>query len=243
MILASNKKQWAFGKIDHRYAYKALPPKPSGACFATLALCNPDTKRWNGFRPRTLLFGSTAAVLHYNCLSRIIASLARRLLLLPTIGYFDDFGPIAAFEGAVEAFSAFAEFFALIGPELKIEKSFIGNANSFLGLSATFPSPGNGMTLSLALSSDKAARWAALAERILRDNQITHTALESLLGRLAFAQAAVFGMFARAVLKPLYSKFYAPRYSAHLTPSIIRNLTWWISALRNVQKRVIHFDR
>lgn len=138
-ILAANKKQWAFGKIDHRDAYKALPLKPSEACFATLALRNPDDGVWYGFRPRTLMFGSTAAVLHYNCLSRVIASLACRLLLLPAVGYFGDFGFITAADGADEAFASFAEFFTLLGMELKVEKSPIGNFNSFLGLDATFP--------------------------------------------------------------------------------------------------------
>ena len=242
-ILATNKRTWVFGKVDHRDAYKALPMKPSEARFATLALWDPIEKKWNGFTPRTLIFGSTAAVLHYNCLSRVIASLACRLLLLPTLGYFDDFGFIVAAEGADEAFSAFTEFFALFGIELKIEKSSMGNFNSFLGLDATFPAPDNRMTLSLSLSVDKAIRWAGLIERILRDNLITHTTLESLLGRLVFAQTAVFGKFARAMLKPLYIKFYAPRYNSRLTPAIIRNLTWWISALRNVQKGVIHFNR
>ena len=110
-------------------------------------------------------------------------------------------------------------------------------------MGAIFPAPGNNMTLSISLSREKASRWASLIERILNDETISHTSLESLLGRLVFAQAAVFGRFARAMAKPLYAKFYAPRFSTNITPAIFRNLTWWLSALQNTQSRIIAFDR
>ena len=242
-IISKTARQWAFGKIDHRDAYKSLPLLPSGARYAVIALYNPQTQVWNGFRPRTQLFGSIAAVLHYNCLSRIIASLACQILLIPTIGYFDDFGFLTAFSDSDATMRAFAEFFSPLGLELKTEKSIIGVIDGFLGLEAYFPCPPNRLTLSLSLSNDKATRWADLIDRILEEGAISHTSLESLIGRLSFAQTAVFGRFARAMLKPLYVKLYTARYFNALPPALIRNLVWWGAALRKIQQRAIHFHR
>ena len=91
-ILSAKENAWAFGKIDHEAAYKAPPLRPEDIKHVVIALWGPKCKSWFAFSPRTLLSGPKAAVLHYNCLPRVIASLACRILLIPTIGYFDDFG-------------------------------------------------------------------------------------------------------------------------------------------------------
>ena len=61
-ILPAKHNAWAFGKIDHESAYKALPPRPADTRNTVIALRGPLSKSWFGFRPRTLLFGPTAAV-------------------------------------------------------------------------------------------------------------------------------------------------------------------------------------
>ena len=118
-ILSDRDNARAFGKIDHEAAYKALPLRPSDTRHAVIALWGPKSKKMFGFRPRTLLFGSTAAVIHYNCLSRIIASLACRILLLPTIGYFGDFGFFVNAQDAPMAMGNFTELFEILGLTLK----------------------------------------------------------------------------------------------------------------------------
>ena len=45
-----------------------------------------------GFAPRAQLFGFTAAVIHYTCFPRAVASVASRLLRIPRVGYYDDCG-------------------------------------------------------------------------------------------------------------------------------------------------------
>ena len=73
---------------------------------------NPADGSWYGFMPRTLLFGSTAAVLHYNCLSRVIAPLACRAHKIPRKGYYGDFGMVVpeSFVGlALHTFTGFNE--------------------------------------------------------------------------------------------------------------------------------------
>ena len=64
-----SKKDWAFLKGDDTSAYKNLPLRPSDAHLAAIGLWGPNTKNWFAFLPRTLFFGATASVLHYNFFS------------------------------------------------------------------------------------------------------------------------------------------------------------------------------
>ena len=242
-ILSTRQCAWAFGKVDHEATYKALPLRPADARHAVIALWDNTTKAWFGFKPKTLLFGSAAAVLHYNCLSRLLASLACRILMLPTIGYFGDFGFFAYAPDSAMDMATFSEFCSLLGLSLKMAKSSIGTRNTFLGISAHFPAPTNRMTLTLALTPEKASTWASLIDRFIAEGHISHAQLEALIGRLGFAQTAVFGRFARAMIKPLYTKLYAKRYNSAIAPPLMRNLRWWGATLMNIIPRVVAFDR
>ena len=74
-------------KADHADAYKQLPVATKDELAAAVTLKGPVGGEWYGFIPHTQLLGSTAAALHYNCLSRVIASLACRVLKIPRVGY------------------------------------------------------------------------------------------------------------------------------------------------------------
>ena len=91
-------------------AYKQLPLLPAHSRFAIVSLWDPDLDRARFFRPRTLLFGSTLAVLHYNGLSRLIATLSCRLLGIPCLGYYDDFVIIAPEDRIALALDAIIAF-------------------------------------------------------------------------------------------------------------------------------------
>ena len=117
---------------------------------------------WCGFPPREKLFGPIDAVLHYNCVSRIIATLIYRLLLIPTIGYFDEFRFFARTADAGLTLAQITEIITLMVFDLKTEKSPIGENNVFLGLTAYSPQPRNLMSSVISPPRDKAHRWAQL---------------------------------------------------------------------------------
>ena len=242
-ILSAKQVAWSFGEIDHKDAYKSLPLRPGDSKYAVIALRDPTKGGWFGFRPKTQLFGPTAAVLHYNYLSRLMTSLACRLLLIPTVGYFDDFGFLVHATDASLAMSALTELFNTMGFILKVEKSAIGANITFLGLDARYPAPSNHMSLSLSIPADKSTKRARLIDVIISERRISATTLESLIGRLGIAQTAVFGRFAMAMLKPLYAKLYATRCNDNLPPPLRRNLACWRATLVNLRPRVITFDR
>ena len=206
-VIRAFPRAWAFGKVDHRAAYKFLPLRPSDAQYAVIALWNPDDENWYGCRPRTQLFGSTASVLHYNCFSRLLTTLLTRLLMIPLLGYFDDFGFYAPLEYAVETLDRVARFCHILRIPLKEEKSAAGPIMTFLGLTGPFPSPDNDMTSSVRLDNAKDQRWARDIGTILVRRSISHATLEALIGRLNFAQTTTFTASIGQCLSPYMQSF------------------------------------
>ena len=73
------------------------------------------------------MFGGTTACLQYNCLSRIVASSAVRLLEIPVLGYIDDFGLVAPLPLTEDAFPAFTQLNDIFGFVLRLPKSEEGS--------------------------------------------------------------------------------------------------------------------
>ena len=121
---------------------------------------------------------------------------------------------------------ALTELLTLIGLGLKVGESEIGANNAFLGLNAYFPQPPSSMLLAISPPRGKARKCASLIRRIVKEGSISHATLESTIGRLSFAQTAVFCRFARAMPKPLYSKLFSKRHIPNLSPTLVRNLEW-----------------
>ena len=89
------KRDWVFLKSDHADAYKQLPLGPEYANLTAVCLRNPDTGEWCAFIPKVLLFGAVSSVIHYNCFIRLLAVLMNRILGIPILNYFDDFGSLS----------------------------------------------------------------------------------------------------------------------------------------------------
>lgn len=65
--LSTPPREWSFMRADHKAAYKNLPLNPDQSRFCIAPRRSPGDSEWYGFSPRTLLFGASAAVHHYNC--------------------------------------------------------------------------------------------------------------------------------------------------------------------------------
>ena len=66
---------------------EALPVLIEDSRYAVISIGDAAAGIRCGFRTRTQFFGSAAAVLRNNCLSRITDSLIFRLMITPTLGY------------------------------------------------------------------------------------------------------------------------------------------------------------
>ena len=192
------------GETDHGDAYKNLPLLPQGRSLAAVTLvCHLDGKRYYFLTP-TQLFGSISAVLQYHCLSRIIASLAVRLLKIPVMGYYDDVGIINPLELIGEALFSFTDLNRIVGFKMKPKKTLAGQILEFLGVIVDFTTtPRNPPTLHL--SEDRKRKVSLYIREMLSDKRASRAKLQKLLGKLNFAHTAVLGEFAGATLRPLYA--------------------------------------
>ena len=126
-LLSRDGVDWVLMKADHEAAYKQLPIGPRDQRRAIVSLRHPRTHIWHGFVTRTLIFGSVAAVLHYNVFSRIVVALINRIFGLPLVGYFDDFSAFIRKLLGVDALRVFARACHLMGITLKPGKSAVGS--------------------------------------------------------------------------------------------------------------------
>ena len=88
----SDKGDMSFWETDRASAYKNLSIRVSDTSFDYIALYRPLPPRLYAMRPKTLLFGYSAAVFHYNTISRLFAEIAGRIPRNTTIVYLEDFG-------------------------------------------------------------------------------------------------------------------------------------------------------
>ena len=244
-IIRPTAGDWAFGEVDRKLAYNALPVRQQDSRYAAIALRNPTGRLWYGCRNRTHRYGPTSDVLRYNCLSRIIASLGCRLLLLlltPTTGYFGDFGFFARTEEEEHAIADIVELLTIFGIDLETSMAEIGHADAFLGLRANFPFVSSNMSLVVSITPGKAHRCPSLILAIVEAQSISHAKLESIICRLACAQASIFGRFARSMLKHPYAKIQSIRYFPQVGPSLRRNLAWRATTLVRLAPRFASLD-
>ena len=230
-------RSWHLFKADHQAAYKQLPLRPADQPTAIIALRHPASGVWFGFRSRTLMFGSIAAVLHYNSFARAISALANFLLGLPMVSYFDDFAALLPAEIAPKALEVFSSFCSLLGITLKPGKSEVGPSVTFLGLRGSFPSCDNRFRLGISLPPEKATKWADLIASFIKAKSISLQQLESLIGKLSFSQTQLFAKFARTQLRPLYRKLYRKVFNTKLSELEIHILKWWEITIRSLASR------
>ena len=153
-----SSRGWALLKADHVAAYKQLPLVPAGQAEAIIALRRPKSGKWYGFVSRALMFGDTAAVLHYSVFSRLVTALVNRLFGIPLICFFDDFAALIHRLLGSNALQVSTSFRSLLGIRLKPGKSEVGSRGTCLGLSGWFTGSDNEHTLHISLPNEKRER-------------------------------------------------------------------------------------
>ena len=146
-----NHKNIGFLKADHESAYKQLPMRPPHSLLSLVTLRSPFGSKIWCFRARTLVFGSSSAVLGYNVFAKTVAALMTRLYNFPFISYFDDFASAGPLSLVSLVLSLFVEFCDLIGVKCKLSKCESGPEIGFLGLHMSF----DGSTAVASITDEK----------------------------------------------------------------------------------------
>ena len=235
--LRKRRLNWEFFKADHASAYKNLPLLPEHSQLAFVVLRSPDNGQWFAFPPRALIFGAVSAVLHYNCFSRLLTCLTNRIFWIPLVGYVDDYGAVLPDSLSKPGLSTFCRFCTNFAILLKWDKNQVDKAITFLGIFGEFPD-NNDNLLRISLPTEKATRWGAIITSHIASGQITHSELGKLIGRLSFPQAAIFGRFGRAIVRPLYNQLKRNRYANKLERRELEALRWWEMAISQMQPRI-----
>ena len=147
-------------KVDRADAYKQLPVASKGELAAAATGGRTVDGMWYGFIPHTPLFGSAAAVLRYNCLSRVIASLICRAPEIPRKGFFDDFGMVLRECLIKTALNISASFNRALLIILRGKKYEFGAFLEPLGLTVRLLSDGGQTIASLSLVAEKLQKLA-----------------------------------------------------------------------------------
>ena len=112
---------------------------------------------------------------------------------------------------------AFARFCTLLGFQLKPGRSVVGPPVAFLGLLGDFPTSANKFPLSTSLPKEKRKHRSNLTGGFLAAGMIIRSCLEILIGKFPLSKTSLYGMFARAQLRPLYQKLNRRVYNARLS--------------------------
>ena len=128
------------------------------------------------------------------------------------MGYFDDYGAFVPADLEGDAEETIDDFTSALVIVMKDDKRQKGSALTFLGLRGSFPSPLNGMKLSISPPETKTRVWCGMMGRLITLGVATEQELQSAVGRLSFAQTCAYGKMGRAILSPFYEKLKARTY-------------------------------
>ena len=176
--------------FDLESAYKQLALHPDEYDCTVVTLRNPETKQPACFLMRTLPFGSTASVLHFNRMARLIWRLGLELNLWWS-NYFDDY-PCISHHGQVSSTRACVEgLFQLIGFKFAQEKlAPFSTASEMLGVVVDTSEKG------VVMLDNKETRKLDLTteiQKILETGSLRVDALPAILGRVQYAELRISG--------------------------------------------------
>ena len=160
-----------------------------------------------------LLFGAFSAAIRYNCSARYLAALISRTLGIPALNYFDDFGALVPEPLGAMALWMVENTGLTLGSPMKNTKSLVDTQLTFLGLLGYPPGPQRDIILNIELPQGKIAKWPQIIRDHIANGWITSEHLEKLIGKLPFAQTAVFGRFGHTLLIPLHDRLKERPYS------------------------------
>ena len=108
--------------------------------------------------------------------------------------------------------------------------------STFLGIHGVFPSPANDMAIALSPSPDKSRARADRIRQLLDLGDIARQELESLIGKLSFSQAPIFGRFGRPMMAPLNGHLGSPNFHPLLPDRGRRGLQRWVVTLPDLRR-------
>ena len=176
--------------FDLESAYKQLALHPSEYDCTVVTLRNPSSNKPACFLMRTLPFGSTASVLHFNRVARLIWRLGVELDLWWS-NYFDDFPCISHCCQLASTKSSVECLFKLLGFRFAHDKlAPFAERSEMLGVILDTSKQG---CIVIDNKDTRKAELAAEITKILESGSMDVDTLPSVLGRVQFAEMRISG--------------------------------------------------
>ena len=185
--------------LDLHAAYKQLAIAPSSRPYSVIVLMNPQSKQLGCFVGNALPFGSTASVVYFNRVSRLIWRLGLELYL-PWCNYYDDYPVFAPSCLATSTMTAMIGLVKLLGFEYSADKLHeFGLVSAMLGFEVDCTNWKAG-SIVVKNKESRCREINELVSNLTEGGHLTSREFLSIVGRLQFAEAQVMGRMGKLAL-------------------------------------------
>ena len=188
--------------VDLKSAYKQFAISPEDRRLSVLALKRPGANEACGFISRTLPFGSTASVLHFNRASRLLHRIGLELDIAWT-NYYDDYPVIEFSFLAANTTSTLRALTSLLGFECSFDKELpFATEAEMLGVVLDLSETMKGKVV-IRNKESRMAELAANLEDIICVQSVEPKKLPSMFGRALFVESQISGRQGKLALADL----------------------------------------
>ena len=202
VALESTPDAFEQGTEDVKKAFRRIPSNEPG--YMVVCLFNPFSLRAEFMFLPSFVFGPLSAVHAWNRLSSCYTHVARRLLGVPALGYFDDYptGAPAYDQGSAQA--CFSSFVDMLGPGFAPAKHEPPDQVAVsLGVQSDYSHLPNTGTILVSVTESRRRKLVLLISQVLSSGHLSHAAARSLFGKSRYTCCPCFGRVGIAILHPL----------------------------------------
>ena len=220
-------KFWA---QDLASAYRQFPVKHPEHCYTVLNTPNGPLL----FRHRALPFGSSASVWSFNRAADALTYLARRMLLVTTGHYVDDWAAAEQEDSVQSGYHAFESIFQCLGLRMKPKKAQPPqHTQKILGVEIIVDEK----NVTLRPHANRVKKVSGLIESALTNDHLDPDQAQRLAGKVLFLSTTMFGQIGRPALQPLYGRAFHEQHKGaacnHLNSGLraaLTSLQLWLSS-------------
>ena len=213
---------------DLRKAYRQVGIREDHLKFAWISVWDPEDEKPKLFRMESMPFGATASVGAFLRLSQALKCLGISKAALVWSSFYDDFVCICPESAAVQVDRMVRLFFQMLWWQLSTDESNdVAFASTFQALGVEFNmSCMQDGYFTVGNTSARKAELCEKIERILAEDELQVAEAASLRSRLLFADAQVFGRFAKSALHEVGRVSLGLQTMKPLSAEVRRSLAW-----------------
>ena len=212
--------------------------------FAWIAVWDPFNSMPQLFRMESMPFGATASVGAFLRVSQALKCLGITRAALVWSSFYHDLVCVCPEDASAQVDRMIRLFFQMLGWQLSTDETKdVAFSSKFQALGVEFDL--TCMRKGLFTVGNTSARKAELREwieRILHTDELAVTEAASIRSRLLFADAQVFGRFAKSALHEIGKVSLAQRDMKPLTAKVRRSLVWMKERVLTGPPRKIDFE-